>query len=257
MIKEAVVSLTKEQKILVASVGVVSAGVAGTVGYILGRRKQALEVDWEQIYEESEPDVSWVPEEEPTVIDPLEKPKLESIQIEEVDEPYNVFENSEEREQFVSDNYKEIEPYRSKEESTWFDEKNETWHVNPRDEDEVFVSWVELREAVGEPIYIIHETEFGENDDYASETLVYFKEDGVLVDSNDQPIDDSNKVIGPDENLKFGFLSNGHDTVYIRNETLEVDLEVLRDSGSYVEKILGFIEHEEKRPLKKFRGEYE
>lgn len=116
----------------------------------------------------------------------------------------------------------------------------------------------EMANRTPEKPYIIHHDEFFENEqDYPQVSLTYFEEDDILVDEKDSPIPDVEGTVGQ-ENLRFGHGSKDNNIVYIRNERLELDFEVIRNKGNYAKEVLGFIEHSEKigRP-RKFRRDYE
>jgi hypothetical protein len=109
--------------------------------------------------------------------------------------------------------------------------------------------------------YIIHRDEYEDDDSddgkiYSKSTLTYYKGDNVLCDDHDTPIYNYEKVASP---LTFGKGSGDPSIVYIRNETLEADYEVLLDHGHYQVEVLGEeIEHSfenQKAPLPKFRPE--
>ena len=86
--------------------------------------------------------------------------------------------------------------------------------------------------------YIIHIDEFlGDEKGYGSQaTLTWYEKDQILCDSHDKPIYNHNDVVGE---LIFGHGSNDSNVVYIRNEQLEAEFEVIRDEGSYEEIVLG------------------
>jgi hypothetical protein len=116
---------------------------------------------------------------------------------------------------------------------------------------------VELSTRTDEVPYIIHLDEFmGHESEYDQCTFTYFEGDDVLADERDGHIDNPEKVIGPD-NLKFGHGSKDNNIVYIRNDHLGLEFEVVRSQGKYVEEVLGFIEHAERRKRPKFRGDDE
>lgn len=87
--------------------------------------------------------------------------------------------------------------------------------------------------------YIIHIDEFnGDEMGWDSQsTLTWYEKDKILTDSHDKPIHNPNEIVGLP--LEFGHGSNDPNVVYIRNEKLEAEYEVLRDSGSYEEVVLG------------------
>ena len=105
--------------------------------------------------------------------------------------------------------------------------------------------------------YIISEEEFLESEkDYNQVTLTYFEGDDVLTDEQDAPIDDVERTVGEDNLIRWGHGSKDNNTVYIRNERIELEFEVIRSRGDYVKEVLGFIEHSD-RPgrtyVRKFR----
>lgn len=70
-----------------------------------------------------------------------------------------------------------------------------------------------------------------DDDEYPVIQTVYYS-DGVLADDNEDPIDNWQSLIGSMENLE-GFDIPGNDEIYIRNERLHVDVEVLRDLEAF------------------------
>lgn len=115
----------------------------------------------------------------------------------------------------------------------------------------------ELPQRSEEVPYIIHYDEFmGQEKEYDQVTLSYFEGDDVLADERDGTIDHPEEVIGPD-NLKFGHGSKDNNIVYIRNDNVELEFEVVRSRGKYVEEVLGFMEHADRHKTRKFRGDDE
>ena len=86
--------------------------------------------------------------------------------------------------------------------------------------------------------YIIHVDEYVADEmGWGSQsTITWYEADQVLCDSHDTPIYNHNEVVGE---LRFGHGSNDANVVYIRNEELQHEFEVLRDEGSYEEIVLG------------------
>lgn len=85
--------------------------------------------------------------------------------------------------------------------------------------------------------YIIHQDEFREGErGYEQATYTYYAEDGVLCDSDDRPIPNGIEVAG---NLNFGHGSNDENIVYVRNDVIEVDMEISRSPKSYEQEVLG------------------
>lgn len=109
------------------------------------------------------------------------------------------------------------------------------------------------KKAAGRP-YIIEAEQFFENEEEHTQTaLTWFEGDEVLVDERDQPIRNVEGVIGGVANLRFGAGSKDANMVYIRNDRFSADYEVSRSTGKYAEEVLGFIQHEDRRPPRKFR----
>lgn len=80
--------------------------------------------------------------------------------------------------------------------------------------------------------YVIEPTEFGELEDYAQVSLMFYT-DGVLADENDDPINDVDDLIGTDSLTHFGEYED--DSVYVRNERLKCDYEILLSLKSHEE----------------------
>lgn len=87
--------------------------------------------------------------------------------------------------------------------------------------------------------YIIHENEFEESESgYTQTTYTFYAVDNVLVDTDDKPLDDVNAVVGLG-NLRFGHGSQDEDVVLVRNDRLELEMEITRVPRSYAEDITG------------------
>ena len=70
----------------------------------------------------------------------------------------------------------------------------------------------------------------GDEDSYDTETLTYYS-DGVLTDDQDNPIEDIQGMIGNDSLMHFGEYEP--DAVYVRNDRLKIDFEILLDNDRY------------------------
>lgn len=117
------------------------------------------------------------------------------------------------------------------------------------------------REANPGRPYVISFDEFNENSlNHEQSTLAYYAEDDTLVDERDQPIDNVDYTIGDDSLTRFGHGSNDGKIVYVRNENISMDFEVIRSEGSYSREVLGIlppgvsIRHSHRRASRKFRG---
>jgi hypothetical protein len=91
----------------------------------------------------------------------------------------------------------------------------------------------------GEP-YIIHQDEFSQNEKgYSQVTYTYYAADDVLVDEeNGHPLPHADMIVGVN-NLRFGHGTDDIDVVFVRNDRLELDMEICRSPDSYEEEVLG------------------
>lgn len=82
--------------------------------------------------------------------------------------------------------------------------------------------------------YVITPEQFGEYNEYGAKTLTYYA-DNVLTDEIDNPITSDEMVImiGPDALDHFGEYED--DSVYIRDETNEMDYEILKSEKMFSE----------------------
>ena len=78
-------------------------------------------------------------------------------------------------------------------------------------------------------IYVIKPEIFGE-EDYEEVSLTYYA-DGVLTDEQDNPIEDVAGMVGADYASHFGEYED--DSVFIRNDRLRTDFEILADQRKY------------------------
>ena len=85
------------------------------------------------------------------------------------------------------------------------------------------------KRIAGAPYVILPEV-FGEFDDYKVISLTYYA-DHVLVDDDDDIIDDIERYIGLDSLNHFGDYAD--DAVYVRNDKLKCDYEILLDHREY------------------------
>lgn len=79
--------------------------------------------------------------------------------------------------------------------------------------------------------YVIEPEDFGTLD-YNIDSLTYYA-DGVLTDINDDIIDDYESLIGTDALNSFGKFED--DCVYVRNDELKTDYEILKDTNEYAD----------------------
>jgi hypothetical protein len=103
--------------------------------------------------------------------------------------------------------------------------------------------------------YIISLDEFSEehNMDYQKLTLKYYEEDDVLADERDQPISNPKKLAGPHYATGFGIVGDDPNILYIRNDEIDVDFEIVLDKRSFMEVVYGY--GNPKTELKKMKPE--
>jgi hypothetical protein len=90
--------------------------------------------------------------------------------------------------------------------------------------------------------YVIHRDEREENAAYEAVTFTYYEADDVLCNERDDviPAEDRERIIGETNLEKFGHGSGDATIVYIRNDQLEMDVEVVRSVNSYSQEVHGF-----------------
>ena len=94
--------------------------------------------------------------------------------------------------------------------------------------------------------YIIHQEEFNADDSYDHQpTLTYFEGDDVLVDEADEVITKKDEVVGLENLTKFGHGSGDPNVLYIRNDRLQQDMEILLHKSHYAKEVLGLEEEPE------------
>lgn len=90
--------------------------------------------------------------------------------------------------------------------------------------------------------YIISIDEYTEeNTHYDKLTLYFYEDDEVLTEDNEEMIEDVEAIVGNYALNCFGENSGDPEVVYVRNDRLQIDYEVIRLSKSYKETVLGII----------------
>lgn len=104
--------------------------------------------------------------------------------------------------------------------------------------------------------YVISQDEYMEGEPgYEQITLAYYEDgEGVLVDPQDKPIPDSDKIVGDDNLLRFGHGSGDSRVVYVRNDDISVDFEIVKSQGSYEQEVLGLRHSDERRRPRRMRA---
>jgi len=107
--------------------------------------------------------------------------------------------------------------------------------------------------------YIIHENEYMEENGFAQQTLTYYAGDKTLADERDEHIPDVDRTVGLENLLHFGHGTGDARTVFIRNERLKLDFEVVLSDGKFAHEVLG-LQHSDgydarRRPVRRMRNE--
>lgn len=164
----------------------------------------------------------------------LLKTKYERIAQEEIDSVKEVFSNR--YESSVKD--KSDDEYSEDEDDLEDDKEKYNEIINPY-RNAVDMDGEEAN-SVNKP-YVIRPEEFGEQDGYETVSLTYFS-DKVLTDEDNVPIDDPEDIVGSDFAEHFGEYED--DSVFIRNDEMESDYEILLDLRNYFDIIKGDTEDE-------------
>lgn len=80
--------------------------------------------------------------------------------------------------------------------------------------------------------YVISPDEFGEFDAYRTVSMTYYA-DKVLADENDDIVEDVENTVGSESLTHFGEYED--DSVFVRNDRLKCDFEILLDNRTYEE----------------------
>ena len=82
--------------------------------------------------------------------------------------------------------------------------------------------------------HVISPEEFGDQDGYDEISLTYYA-DGTVTDDNDRAMDEDEieETIGKDSLTHFGEYED--DSVFVRNDRLKVDYEILMDQRTYAD----------------------
>ena len=124
--------------------------------------------------------------------------------------------------------------------------KDENWHYP-----------VELSSRSVEFPYVIHQDEFKNKESgYNHVTYTYYAEDDVLVDEDEHPLPHADLIVGQN-NLKFGHGTDDIDVVFVRNDKLELEMEICRIPKSYEQEVLGLEHTYSSERMRKRRNRFE
>lgn len=91
------------------------------------------------------------------------------------------------------------------------------------------------------PYVITHDEFYAAELNYDTHSLVYYEVDDTLTDEHDKPFEETDLWVGDDNLVRFGHGSKDSNIVFVRNERLEIDYEITRSTGSYLEEVLGML----------------
>lgn len=160
------------------------------------------------------------------------KTKYERIADEEIESFKEYYEKK-----FESKSKDKIEPIDEESLSTTIEEMDEYLHKV----EDCGYSCVENVEKKGgvtimpkDGPYVISPDEFDDMPDYDSVTLTYYN-DGMVTNMWDSPLDSDEveELIGYESLNHFGDYEDDPDVVYVRNDRLKADYEILRDYRNY------------------------
>lgn len=88
----------------------------------------------------------------------------------------------------------------------------------------------EEQTSMNDKPYVISPEEFGEDEEYEKISLTYYA-DQVLADENDELVEDVEGAVGFESLTHFGEYED--DSVFVRNDRLKCDYEILLDQRTY------------------------
>ena len=102
---------------------------------------------------------------------------------------------------------------------------------------------VDVESRDPESPYIITEEEFLANEsDFSQTSITFYAGDSTLADERDQEIPYLDPIVGANNVSEFGRGSSDPRIVYIRNERLSTDFEVVKHDGKFAHEVMG-LEH--------------
>lgn len=161
------------------------------------------------------------------------KKKYEQIAQEEIDSVKAVFSKREPDPEILVD-VSDLQPAKVEKVA----EKPDILEYAARLERENYTNYSDMGNGKEEPAfmeekpYVISPEEFGEFEAYEKISLSYYA-DQVLADENDELIEDVEDVVGIESLTHFGEYED--DSVFVRNDRLKCDYEILMDQRTYSE----------------------
>lgn len=88
------------------------------------------------------------------------------------------------------------------------------------------------------------------DDEFDKLTITYYEGDDVLADEQDTSINDIEGTIGEQHLEMFGVQSGNPSIVYVRNERISTDFEIVKQENSYAETVFGVPSNTRNRVLR-------
>jgi hypothetical protein len=247
-------TLIRNKNAQAAAIGVASFAGGAVAGYFLGKRKATETIFYQRL---DEVDVAY-PEERVIVIrDEADEPSDEEVRadVERViaahlaEDDFDVDAAQREKDRIEALTFK-LEAKRAREAA---EEDRPVVHNNVfAQSDDEWDYEAELSTRRPPTPYIIHADEFiGDEMGYHQTTLTYYVGDDIMTDTDDTPIYGYLQMMG---DLKFGHGSKDPTVVYIRNEGLRSEWEILRHAGKYEQEVLGIGSEPDEKHLRHSHG---
>lgn len=104
---------------------------------------------------------------------------------------------------------------------------------------------VETKQRRPDVPYTIHRDEWVEGkEDHEQRQMTYFEGDDVICDEQDNVVEDQDAVVGLGNLARFGHGSRDPEKVYVRNEEMKIDIEVIHTDAKYAMVVHGFTDDE-------------
>jgi hypothetical protein len=98
----------------------------------------------------------------------------------------------------------------------------------------------EKRNRTEEAPYILEKEEYLRNESgFVQTTVTYFAGDKILIDSRDDIIEEIDKTVGEIHLERFGHGSGDPRVLYVRNDILDLEFEILLHDGKYSQHVAG------------------
>ena len=202
----------------------VGAGIGIAIGFTVGYKvaEKRLQTKYSKLAEEEISEMREHYQQKMVAVEP--KPPLDKV----MKERYSEVEL-----QAIKETNAQFPPEEEVQEGVVVQEVEETTQVNVFDsEDWNYAAEIAKRDP--EVPYIIHVDEFSQNEpEHDQLTYTYYEVDDVLADQQENTIDDMDAVIGLGNLGRWGHGSKDEHIVYIRNEEMKTDFEVVRDRWKF------------------------